>query len=347
MLTLVEKLAAQACVNASETGSARGNYSAVAVIPGDAGHLTYGRSQTTLASGGLYKLVSQYCAAPAAQLAAKLKPYLPRLEARDLGLDTDRGLKELLREAGKDPVMQQAQDAYFDHHYWEPAVRAAASFGLNAPLSIAVVYDSHIHGSWVLIRDRTFDRHGKPDGSFESEKLWIERYVALRRSWFSAHGNAILRRAVARMDAFKALIAAGNWGLELPFRFRGVLVDAESLELDKYVDMPLTPLPTTPPKPPAPADTPPTPPEPDKTPPPADDAEPSSRVLQLTDPMLSGEDVEELQRALTAAGFELDADGDFGPLTDKALRDFQEAYGLEVTGIVDEVTREALELSEG
>src|SRR5690242_6887784 len=50
------KKVAEAIVNIFETGSALGNYGAVTLIPHDSGHLTYGRSQTTLGSGNLYLL---------------------------------------------------------------------------------------------------------------------------------------------------------------------------------------------------------------------------------------------------------------------------------------------------
>ena len=57
MLTDLQKKAAQAVVNVFETGHARGEYGQVTLLPGDSGHLTYGRSQTTLASGNLFLLI--------------------------------------------------------------------------------------------------------------------------------------------------------------------------------------------------------------------------------------------------------------------------------------------------
>jgi hypothetical protein len=55
-----------------------------------------------------------------------------------------------------------------------------------------------------------------------------------------------------------------------------------------------------------------------------------------------GEDVAELQRRLNAAGADLYVDGDFGPVTDQAVRDFQAANRLEVDGIVGPETQAAL-----
>ena len=54
MLSEQQKPTAQAIVNLFETGRVRGDYAGVTLIPGDTGHLTSGRSQTTLASGNLH-----------------------------------------------------------------------------------------------------------------------------------------------------------------------------------------------------------------------------------------------------------------------------------------------------
>src|SRR5271170_4965844 len=89
VITELQKRTIQAIVNVFETGKAAGDYANVTVLPGDAGHLTYGRSQTTLASGGLWRLVENYCQAADGNTAEKLRPYLSRLEARDITLDLD------------------------------------------------------------------------------------------------------------------------------------------------------------------------------------------------------------------------------------------------------------------
>lgn len=86
MLTDLQKRTAQAIVNIFETGRVQGDYGKVTLLPGDAGHLTYGRSQTTLASGNLSLLVKNYCEADSAQFAGPLKAYLDRLASCDFSL---------------------------------------------------------------------------------------------------------------------------------------------------------------------------------------------------------------------------------------------------------------------
>ena len=72
----LQEQTAKAIVNIFETGRLKGDYASVVVASGDAGHLTYGRSQTTLASGNLYLLISSYCSAPGAK-AYSTRRHLP------------------------------------------------------------------------------------------------------------------------------------------------------------------------------------------------------------------------------------------------------------------------------
>lgn len=57
-----------------------------------------------------------------------------------------------------------------------------------------------------------------------------------------------------------------------------------------------------------------------------------------------GKEVRELQNALAALGFDIMADGDFGPITRAVVMDFQASRGLTPDGIVGPKTRTALGL---
>ncbi len=133
MLTELQKKIAQGIVNVFETGRVRGDYGKVTLIPRDPGHLSYGRSQTTLASGNLSRLIHAYCGAVGAQPAAAgaLRDYLDRVENRDTTLDTDTAFHNLLHEAGGDPVMHIVQDQFFDQTYWTPAVHSGSISGIS------------------------------------------------------------------------------------------------------------------------------------------------------------------------------------------------------------------------
>lgn len=56
------------------------------------------------------------------------------------------------------------------------------------------------------------------------------------------------------------------------------------------------------------------------------------RALSYRTPILRGEDVAQLQQNLRKMGYDLEADGSFGPITDSAVRRFQADHGLTVDG---------------
>lgn len=309
MISDLQKRTAQAIVNIFETGRVPGDYRAVTLIPGDAGHLSYGRSQITLASGNLYLLIKSYCEDAEAQYATHLRNYLDPLANRDTILDHDAEFRDLLARAGDDLVMRNVQDWFFDKVYWEPALNAAAAIGISSALGTTVVYDSHIHGSWRLMRDRTNEAQGANSQTIEQH--WVRFYVEERRKWLATHANPLLHRTVYRMDTFLQLIDSGKWELSLPLRIRGIEINegvllGETVRASAYDD--------------------------------------SEQMLRLASPPIRGDEVKKVQEALKEANFRVTIDGVFGKETEEAVRQFQKARGLPADGIVGPVTRSALGL---
>lgn len=67
------------------------------------------------------------------------------------------------------------------------------------------------------------------------------------------------------------------------------------------------------------------------------------RLLYMRSPFFHGDDVRELQGRLNTLGFNCGAaDGIFGRMTERAVRDFQTNYGLPADGIVGEATLGAM-----
>jgi chitosanase len=308
MLSDTQKKTAQAIINIFETSRVRGNYGSVTLMAGDTGHLTYGRSQTTLASGNLYLLIRAYCEAQEAQFASVLSPYLGRLKQRDLTLDHDMTLRGVLRSAGDDPVMEEVQDRFFDGVYWEPSLAAANALAINTALGVTVVYDSHVHGAWKTVRDKTPTKDGT--GNPLGEKDWVSRYVEERKNWLATNPNTLLHKTVYRMEAFQQLIGAGKWDLGLPLRVRSVEISEESLAAPVRVAA-------------------------------HDETE---RILYLQIPLMEGDDVRQMQEALKRVNIPIDVDGRFGRETETAVKAFQRTKGLSVDGIVGPATRAALGL---
>lgn len=292
----------KAIVNLFETGRVLGDYGQVTVLAGDTGHLTFGRSQTTLGSGNLHTLLDRYCSNPGARFRHLLARVLPQTAARDTALDTDTRLHNVLRASADDAVMRDVQDEFFDNAYFDPAVRAAERMGIVSPLGQAVVYDSFVHGSWKRIRDRV---EGTPQSL--GEWPWIEAYVAARRQWLESHARRDLRATVYRMDAFQRLIELDAWGLPLPLVVRGAEISLMSL----------TGLP----------------------PGAFDGPQPGTRELSFmtSQALLRGLDVRLVQLALSERGADIRADGVFGRASSASVADHQRAVGLPVTGVADRV----------
>lgn len=303
MLTQTQKQTAQAIVNIFETASVLGDYGNVTLIAGDTGHLTYGRSQTTLGSGNLAELVRRYCGNPGARFGRRLALWLPQVEARDFKLDDDNRLHNVLRACADDPVMRDTQDQFFDDVYWAPAARAADRLGITSALGYAVVYDSTVHGSWAALRDRTTQRVGAPSAIGES--AWVAAYVDSRRQWLANHPRRDLRATVYRMDAMQRLIAQGCWGLDLPLVVHGHEISQPILR---------------------------------GTPPGCyDGPQPGSRMLSLQSPLVRGLDSRLVQLAMSDVGIDIKADGVFGPHSIVCLKQYQQMQGLPVTGVADPV----------
>jgi N-acetylmuramoyl-L-alanine amidase len=64
------------------------------------------------------------------------------------------------------------------------------------------------------------------------------------------------------------------------------------------------------------------------------------RTLRLAMPIMEGSDVLKLQEGLKKAGIVVGTDGEFGPATDKAVKEFQKKKNFKVDGIVGAKTRE-------
>lgn len=301
MLTFTQKKTAQSIINIFETGSVLGGYGIVTLIEGDTGHLTFGRSQTTLGSGNLHMLLKEYVDNPGARFNISLAPFLSRFEARDFSLDHERHLHNIMRASADDPVMRETQDVFFDERYWKPAFNSSIQLGINTPLGFAVVYDSIVHGSWITMRNRTNERAGSITAL--GEQKWIKAYVQTRLHWLSTHPRADLRRTVYRMDSFQRLIEMNLWGLELPLIIRGQEISLTTLSgvPNGCYDGPV----------------------------------PGSRQLNLQSPVFRGLDVRLIQLGLSRDDIDVRADGVFGNATGNAIKTYQNNNRLTVTGIAD------------
>lgn len=215
-------------INVFETGSKAGNYADVTIYK-DGGQgayrqITYGKAGSTQ-DGTLDVLLANYITAAQKEgmsSAAKvIQSYLPIKNNRSL-VDNKEFI-QALKDAGKEPVMKEVQDQFFDDAYWAPALRWFKSNGFTLPLSMLVIFDSFIHSGGILdfLRKRF---KAVPPAAGGDEKEWITQYVSTRKSWLANHSNTILRKTTYRMDTMQRAISAGNWNLTSPLNANGVIV---------------------------------------------------------------------------------------------------------------------------
>lgn len=229
MITPAIKNKIEKVVNAFETGKADGNYAGLVKYrdyrdPATGTYITqitYGRSQTT-EFGNLKALIQRYIDSKG-KFAAQFKPYLSKI-GRKPSLSTDAAFCNLLVEAGKtDQVMRDAQDNIFDSYYYQPALGWFTQMGFTLPLSLLVIYDSHIHSGSVpgFLRERF---PAAPPVKGGDEKTWVKQYVDVRHDWLKNHPNKILNATVYRTACFKTQMANNNWDLSKPVKANGILI---------------------------------------------------------------------------------------------------------------------------
>jgi chitosanase len=218
-------------INVFETGKVEGDYGAISLFhdgPNRIQQVTYGRAQTT-EFGNLRELISDYVAANGG-FSAQLQPFVDTIGTK-VGnpprspLVGDQTFLSLLRNAGSDPVMRQAQDVFFDRVYLAPALAWAGHNGFTKALSGLVIYDSFTHSGGIpqFLRVR-FSEVTPTNGG--DEKTWIAEYVAVRQEWLATAANPELHPTVYRTKDLLREIDRNNWDLSMaPILAHGTPVD--------------------------------------------------------------------------------------------------------------------------
>jgi len=160
-----------------------------------------------------------------------LAPLLPRLrQLAQSGSGSTSGLSALpkaWRTAAADPAQRDVQDQVVDEMYFQPAMAAGGCVGAALPLSLAFLYDTNIqHGddddpdSMGSILERTRGTVGGTPADGVDELVWLRALMAERRRDLARACDASTRHewaeSVDRVDAFVALLDAGEVGLDGP-----------------------------------------------------------------------------------------------------------------------------------
>ena len=215
---------AMAIVHVFETSRPFGEYAACAVLDDGAG-ISYGINQFTHRSGSLATVVDKYLKAKGVIGAAVMLENLALLRSTSAAavakLSANAALKKALRAAAVTSEMKRAQEQTAFELYLKPALAICGRYGFTEPLSLAVIYDSVVHGSFFRVARGV-------DVVHRNEREWITAYVRRRDAWFASYPR--LAKARYRTRFFLGQIAIGNWALNKPFSVHGVRLTDQMFE---------------------------------------------------------------------------------------------------------------------
>ncbi len=228
--TQTDKAKAFAIVKTFETSDPTGDYAACVVLNDGAG-VSYGISQFTHRSGSLLAVAERYLANGGKAGAEVIRDRLPTL--RDISgrairqIVADRRFRAALRAAAATEEMREVQRAETERLYFKPALTACRRLGFVEPLSLAVIFDSVVHGSFYRVARGVA-------ADIANERAWITAYVRRRDAWLLSYPRLASTRY--RMRFFLGQIAISNWGLALPLNVHGVRITAANLGFAPVVD---------------------------------------------------------------------------------------------------------------
>lgn len=201
-------------------------------ILNDGAGISYGKHQCTDKAGSLDLVCKRYIEL-GGQQAPVLKEYMNYLATNESAKFNNvtanypawlNSLINVLKSAGDDPLMHQAQDEVFDKNYWMPAVNHCKDIGIKSALGHLVIYDTCIHsgpGRVSSLRAKFPEASPSRGGD---EKAWVLAFLNARRDWLSANSNPLVQKTVYRIDAMKEIATAGNWDLATPLTVRKVKI---------------------------------------------------------------------------------------------------------------------------
>jgi chitosanase len=159
--------------------------------------------------GNLKALVKSYIFKNG-EYSSQLTEYVPKIG--ETSLVGDQTFIDLLKSAGKDPVMQECQEAAYDDMYITPAMKWCDKNKFTTPLSQLVVADSFLQSGSILMSLRNKFSEKLPSLGGD-EKKWINAYCIVRRDWLANHSRKILNDTVYRMNFMQHCIEDNDWDL--------------------------------------------------------------------------------------------------------------------------------------
>jgi hypothetical protein len=187
----------------------------------DAGIVSYGFIQFTLAGGSLITLIRTYLSKSQSEAANALRPFLPRVEARDVTLRDDKNFINALKATTSDPLMIASQQEIATKGYWQQIYDGyIVGRALKYPLSWALLFDMGVnfgvnHGFVRLAEtDLGVPPRSKPSENGCGEEQLITYVCQLRkRSHYNQAEKTGYNGLKRRADFWMDLFTKGDWYL--------------------------------------------------------------------------------------------------------------------------------------
>jgi Glycosyl hydrolase family 46 len=189
----------------------------------DAGIVSYGRFQFTLVTDGIFRLIDRFSTRSNNPIALELRnSYMERARKNDATLRHDQRFKQLLIEAGKDPIMQAAQDELATEKYWNVVLDLSIRpRGYQTALAHALIFDMGInfgtrHGFITKAEEESgFSARTNVSGNLPAEQKIITRLAEIRKQ---SHDRQAERDNLpglrVRGDFWVNLCKQGDWNLQ-------------------------------------------------------------------------------------------------------------------------------------
>ncbi len=189
----------------------------------DAGIVSYGRFQFTLASGSLFSVLDRYLSRASGATVNQLRDqYRQRTLDRDANLRGDTTYRDLLKAAAADPIMQTVQEEIATELYWnlvqDLSIRPR---NLVLPLSQAFLFDTAINQGarhdMISLAEQSFNVPPKsrvPDNGITEQQL-IGKVVEIRHDRLYKIADAQNAPGLKpRADFWVTLVQSGDWNLQ-------------------------------------------------------------------------------------------------------------------------------------
>ncbi len=209
----------------------------------DSGIISYGQHQATLASGTLEIILQRYIDSSDSAISKQIEPFMLRVSAKDRTLKQSSTFLDLLKKAGEENEMINAQDSVFIEKYWNPAIQKAIEENLVSPLAFACFYDTHVQGGLVNCIERTKNKLGS---NSSNEQKYVKTFLESRRERLleianrqinssnpttQRNGRMLKSAANHRIGSLLDLVNANNLNLVGEFDINGKKIKGRGAEI--------------------------------------------------------------------------------------------------------------------